>query len=202
MARSQTKQTTGLPPGLSRQTPRPQLSPNGMVPSQIQRLITSKQGIWLDVGCGGNKSEGAVGMDKRDLPGVDVVHDIRNLPWPLPDACCHRVLMSHLVEHLPGWDILDILDEVWRVTKVHGQLMIATPYAGSPRFWQDPTHVHGWNEATATYWDPSYPLYEVYRPKPWKIELNEWHSIGDLTIILAKLAETEETADNSEGGLA
>ncbi len=144
--------------------------------------------IFLDVGCSDHKMSGSIGIDKRPLSGVDIVHDIEVLPWPLPDACCRRILMSHIVEHLKPWCIMDIFDELWRVMEDHGQLLIATPYAGSPRFWQDPTHVHGFMEATAQYFDPDYPLYQVYRPKPWKIEQNVWHSVGDMEIILSKLS--------------
>lgn len=142
--------------------------------------------IFLDVGCGSNKSSGAVGLDKRDIPGVDIVHDLEVIPWPLADESCRRVLMSHIIEHLKPWLIVDILDEVWRIMEPDGQLMIATPYAGSPRFWQDPTHIHGWMEATPEYFDPGYPLYDIYRPKPWKIEENIWHSHGDMEVIFSK----------------
>ena len=148
-------------------------------------------GIWLDLACGANKQPGAVGMDIRALPGVDIVQDLYELPWPLPDDCCARVLMSHIVEHLQPWRVWDIFNEVWRVMQPRGQLFIATPYAGSPRFWQDPTHTHGWMEATPQYLDPAYPLYGIYRPQPWHIDLLEWHSVGDLSVILSKLPEPE-----------
>lgn len=155
-------------------------------------LIEQKKGIFLDVGCSDHKSLGSIGIDKRQVAGVDIVHDIEVLPWPLPDACCYRILMSHIVEHLKPWLIMDIIDEAWRVMLPEGQLLIATPYAGSPRFHQDPTHIHGWMEATALYFTPDYPeLYNVYRPKPWKVLTNLWNSIGDMHIQLQKLEEVE-----------
>ena len=155
-------------------------------PSAIAELIAAKQGIFLDVGCSDHKSPGSVGMDKRDLAGVDIVHDIEVLPWPVPESCAYRILMSHIVEHLTPWLVVDILNACWRVMKAGGQLLIATPYAGSPRFWQDPTHVHGWMEATPQYFDPACPLWQVYRPKPWTITTNQWESVGDMQIVLQK----------------
>ena len=151
-----------------------------------RNLITARQGIFLAVGCSDHKSAGSIGLDKRNLEGVDIVHDVEVLPWPLPDACAYRILMSHIVEHLDPAKIVDIIDECWRIMKPQGQLLIAMPYAGSPRFWQDPTHKHAWNEATATYFDCMQPLWQVYRPQCWKIELNEWQSIGDIQVILSK----------------
>ena len=143
-------------------------------------------GIWLDLGCGASKQPHTIGLDRRALPGVDIVHDLEVLPYPLPDACCYRMLASHIVEHLNPALVFAILDEWWRLMRPHGQLLIATPYAGSPRFWQDPSHRHGWMEATAQYFDPDYPLWKVYEPRPWKIEENAWHSVHDLNIILSK----------------
>ena len=99
--------------------------------------------------------------------------------------------MSHIVEHLPPNEIMGILDEVWRITKPAGQLLIAMPYGMSPRALQDPTHFRGWTETVPQYFDPDYPLYDVYCPKPWRIQENAWHSSGDLNLILVK----RDTAD-------
>jgi len=144
-----------------------------------------KRQLWLDVGCGDNKQPHCIGMDKRKVDGVDVVHDCEIIPWPFASNTFDRIIMSHLVEHLKPWLILDIFDEMWRIMKPDGELMIATPYAGSFGFWQDPTHIKPWNEATPTYFDPDYPLYQIYKPKPWKIRINSWHSNGNMEIVLS-----------------
>ena len=123
--------------------------------------------INLDVGCGFNKNPGFIGMDKRAVDGVDIIHDAESLPWPLKDESCAVVVMSHLIEHIKPWLQIDVIDECWRVLEVGGQLAIATPYATSFGYSQDPTHCAPWNEATPTYFWPGEPLYEVYRPKPW-----------------------------------
>ncbi len=65
----------------------------------IQELI-EKRTISLDIGCGGNKQPGFIGMDIRPLEGVDIVHDIEKFPYPLPDECCALVMASHLMEHI------------------------------------------------------------------------------------------------------
>ena len=141
---------------------------------------------WLDVACGSNKTPNACGMDKRKLDGVDVVHDIEEVPWPFPDGEFTRLIMSHIVEHLKPWLMVDVMNEAWRVLEPGGQLLIATPYAGSYGFYQDPTHVKGWNEATPTYFDPDKPMYAIYEPKPWKILLNVWRNDGNLEIVMEK----------------
>lgn len=69
--------------------------------TDIENLIKENTGIRLDIGCGGNKQEGFVGLDIRPLPGVDIVHNVTKFPWPLPDECVTLAVASHLVEHIP-----------------------------------------------------------------------------------------------------
>ena len=126
--------------------------------------MDTQQKILLDVGCGFNKQPGYMGMDKRPVDGVDIVHDAEYFPWPLDDECCSVVVMSHLIEHIKPWLQLDIMNESWRVLEAGGFLFIATPYATSFGYSQDPTHCSPWNEATVDYFTPGQALYEVYRP--------------------------------------
>ena len=161
---------------------------------KMDEKLFKKAGIKLDLGCGGNKQPGFVGMDIRKCAGVDIVHDAECPPYPIPDSICHQVLMSHLIEHMCPKKIFGVMNEVWRIMKPQGQLLISSPYGGSDGFWQDPTHTHGWSQATVYYFDP-YPrnmngercfLYDIYKPKPWKIERNDWHDNGNLEIIFTK----------------
>lgn len=154
-----------------------------------QRAVAKTAQHYLDIGCGPNKHPGAVGMDRRKLDGVDVVHDIEEFPWPFPDETFDKVLASHVIEHLKPWLMIDLMNEIWRVTKVGGQLLVAMPYAGSPGFYQDPTHIKTWNENTPLYFDPAHGLYGIYEPKPWQIKVNSWHSDGNLEVVFAKRAE-------------
>lgn len=147
----------------------------------------------LDIGCGGNKQKGFIGIDKRKLPGVDIAHDLETFPWPLPDNCCEIAIASHVVEHISPKVMLDFMDEVWRILDVGGEFCIAVPYAGSRGYWQDPTHQNGCNEVTWQYFDPEYPLYGIYTPKPWKIKKGfpVYQVQGNLEVILTKLTEKE-----------
>ncbi len=140
--------------------------------------------VWLDAGCGDNKQAGCIGMDRRKRDGVDVVHDIEVVPWPFKDATFNRIVMSHIMEHLKPWLVVDIMDEMWRVMKPGGILMMVMPYPTSHGFYQDPTHIKSWNETTPRYFDPECELYKIYNPKPWKIEGCAWRSDGNIEIAL------------------
>jgi len=123
------------------------------------------------------------------VPGVDIVHDIEIFPWPLEDESCALIAMSHLVEHIKPWLQLDLMNECWRVLEPNGVIMISTPYATSFGYNQDPTHCCPWNEATPDYFDPEKPLYNIYKPKPWKIEHLSWVIIGNLELVMRKREE-------------
>jgi len=153
---------------------------------KLDSIIKKKQGIKLDLGCGNNKQPGFVGLDKRNLPTVDIVHDIEKFPFPLKDGSCIQILASHIIEHIKPWLMLDLFNELWRIMKPDGQLLISMPYGVSRGFQQDPTHCNICNEVTWTYFDPDYPLYKVYEPKPWRIEANNWFVTGNMEVIMSK----------------
>lgn len=124
----------------------------------------------LDLGCGAAKREKAtVGMDKRELPGVDLVHDMEVMPWPLKDERFSVIVAWHVFEHLKPWLIVDVMNECWRVLKVGGWLHIGMP---TPEGWglsMEPTHVRTWNEVTPRFFDPDFDNWKTYQPKPWKV---------------------------------
>jgi SAM-dependent methyltransferase len=92
----------------------------------------------LEVGCGPAKSPGAVGLDKLDLPGVDIVHDIERVPWPVPDGSFDVVRCEHVLEHVD--DICAVMDELHRVTRPGGRVEIVVPYFARYSAFKDPTH--------------------------------------------------------------
>jgi SAM-dependent methyltransferase len=92
----------------------------------------------FDLGCGARKTEGAFGVDTVGLPGVDLVHDLTARPYPLPDSCADEVVLHHVIEHFA--DPLPLLEEVWRLTRAGGRVLIRTPHYSGPYAWIDPTH--------------------------------------------------------------
>jgi SAM-dependent methyltransferase len=92
----------------------------------------------LDLGCGRRKTPGAFGIDIKVLPDVDLVHDLQAIPYPLPDNCADEVRLTHVIEHFT--DPLPILQEVWRLTRPGGRVLIRTPHYSGRYAWKDPTH--------------------------------------------------------------
>lgn len=156
----------------------------------IKKLLKDKGGIRLDIGGGIAPQKGFVSMDYQDLPGIDIVHNWDDFPWPLPDESVLTAIASHVVEHVNpvNGHFIKWLDEVWRVLKPDGQIAIAAPYGGSPGYWQDPTHCNGVTETTWHYFDPlsETGLYRFYEPAPWKIEVNTYDQSGNVEVVLRK----------------
>lgn len=157
---------------------------------QTDELIKKNAGIRLDIGCGANKQPNFVGIDIQKLPGVDIVHDLEDTPWPLPDECAITAIASHVLEHInPSRGIfINVMNEVWRVLKPGGQFAFVVPYAESFGMFQDPTHCNFINEATMYYFDPLHPsnYFQFYKPKPWKIVKMPFSRTGVLECLLEK----------------
>lgn len=97
----------------------------------------------------------------------------------------------------PGPRFLRFMNEVWRVLKPGAQFASVFPYAGSPGFYQDPTHVNNINNMTFWYFDPEVPqvgasLYNFYHPKPWKIVRQYGAKGGNLEVVLEKREDKKE----------
>lgn len=94
----------------------------------------------LDLGCGGRKIKGAVGLDRVAVTDVDVVHDLNVFPYPFKDSCFEKIYMRHIVEHVDN--VLELMREAHRITKPGGIVEIDTPHFSSNNSYIDPTHKH------------------------------------------------------------
>jgi SAM-dependent methyltransferase len=141
-----------------------------MTRKQVAKVINGQRAIQLDVGCGGKKQQGFVGMDKRKVPGVDIVHDLEVTPWPLPDNICSVVVLSHVWEHIMPNKTLDVMAEIHRVCRPNAIVMISGPYGMGFRYQADPTHCNPTNTVTFRYFDPFDGRYGIYEPPPLHLE--------------------------------
>ncbi|WP_443082278.1 class I SAM-dependent methyltransferase [Thermodesulfitimonas autotrophica] len=94
----------------------------------------------LDLGCGPNKLSGAIGVDFRPGPGVDVVHNLNVYPWPFADNEFDLVYASHILEHPK--DVVRTIEEIYRITKAGQVVRVLVPNFSSADFFPDPTHRH------------------------------------------------------------
>lgn len=76
-------------------------------------------------------------LDVAPLPGVDVVHDLDDLPLPLEDERFGEIVCKDLLEHV---DLVAVLRECHRLLVPGGLLHVQAPHFTSSSFHADPTH--------------------------------------------------------------
>jgi SAM-dependent methyltransferase len=87
----------------------------------------------IDLGCGGSKREGFIGLDSVNAQGVDFVLDLTKDRLPFDDGTVDHVFSSHFLEHIPVPNHL--FQEIARICKDRAKIEIYTPYAfSSPAF--------------------------------------------------------------------
>lgn len=92
----------------------------------------------IDLGCGSKKTPGAFGIDHFPYPGVDIIFDLNQIPWPLGDSRFETVYAHHVIEHVNS--IPCFLSELHRISSDQAEVHIVTPHFSSLDSWKDPTH--------------------------------------------------------------
>jgi len=84
----------------------------------------------VDLGCGENKKEGFVGIDKYAFKGVDYVIDLDKQKLPFKDNSVDFMYSFHCLEHLSNFD--EVMNEIFRVLKKGGVFEFFVPYFSYP----------------------------------------------------------------------
>jgi len=102
--------------------------------------LVPSAGPVLDVGCGSAKWPGATGLDISAGTDADIVHDLDAFPYPVPDSSFATVLMQDVLEHVR--EPVRVIEELHRVLRPDGRLLLRTPHFSSVLAYSDPTHRH------------------------------------------------------------
>jgi SAM-dependent methyltransferase len=82
----------------------------------------------VELGAGERPVAGALHVDMRPLPGVDVVADVRRLPFRT--GAVGHLHAAHLIEHFPRRDLPGVTAEWRRAVAPGGALSVITPNLG------------------------------------------------------------------------
>ena len=124
----------------------------------------------VNLGCGNTKLANCIGVDFRKTEAADVIHDLREYPWPFENEQFENAIAKDIIEHMV--DVVPFLDECWRIIKPGGHLVIRTTYFMSEQAYRDPTHFHFFTLESFDYFDPDTVLgnvYGWYSDRKWKI---------------------------------
>jgi len=104
----------------------------------LNKAASTGNPVILDIGCGRNKKQGAIGIDRADLPGVDIIADIEEGLHFLPDEFADTIYAMSCLEHLDNFE--KMMCEIVRVLKKDGKAIIEIPHFSNPYYYSDPTH--------------------------------------------------------------
>lgn len=104
----------------------------------------------LNLGVGWCADPNALNVDRVLLPGVDLVWDVDEHPWPFDDQAFDEVRAVQLFEHVV--DPIGFMKESHRVLKPGGLLLLVVPHWQSENSHTDPTHLRHCTERSFDYW--------------------------------------------------
>lgn len=106
---------------------------------QVTRDI--EQGVPLKLNLGGGQSQHKdyYTIDIVEMEEVDIVADLNNPLNLIPDNSVVRIYSRHAFEHITNF--MELMSEIYRITKKGGEIEIAVPHFSNPFGYSDPTHV-------------------------------------------------------------
>lgn len=93
--------------------------------------------IKINLGCGYDIRAGWINVDSSQLPGVNVVHNIEQLPLPFENESATEVVCQDVFEHI---EYIPVLKDIHRILKPNGTVTIRVPHFTSKNSYTDPTH--------------------------------------------------------------
>lgn len=95
----------------------------------------------LDLGCGNKKLEGFIGVDIRNLPGVDLVCDLTKTTWnKWKNNSIEEVNCSYFLETLTSEERCNTVNEIYRILKPEGKLTIKVTHWSTGKAYGNPTY--------------------------------------------------------------
>lgn len=116
--------------------------------------------VKLNLGSGIDALSGYVNVDSANVPGVNVICDLDESPWPWNDNGVTEIRAFDIFEHVT--DPLLFMRECHRVLVVGGILNLHTCYWRSQNAYTDPTHKRFCTEESFDYWCPGTYLHSRY----------------------------------------
>lgn len=145
----------------------------------------------LNIGCGRNYIPGWINTDISHEVKAEHYFDIGKDAIPLDNNSVDEIYISGVLEQIgPNEELINALNECWRVLKPGGKMTVIVPNAKHAIAHRDPMDVRKFTKATFKYFDASYYEYRdygsVYGFKPWVIESFKENDRHILTVTMLK----------------
>lgn len=114
------------------------IAPKIFTKEGMKRAADPSWGRVLNLGCGQDYLQNAVNLDINEKSKADVIHDLNIFPYPFEDNSFDLVIARSILEHLSN--IPKVMEEIHRILKSGGRVIIQVPYFRSLDAFTDPTH--------------------------------------------------------------
>jgi SAM-dependent methyltransferase len=105
----------------------------------------------LNLGSGGRPLDEHINVDiNPHAPGVNLIYDLDQSPWPFASSSVDEIIMDQTLEHLT--DRNRAMQEIHRVLKPGGVAKISVPHFTWQLAFTDPTHRHFFGYHTFAYY--------------------------------------------------
>jgi len=107
---------------------------------------------------------------------IDIAWDLNKIPWPWQNETFTRIEAWAVFEHLKI-NLVESVNECWRIMRPGGKLHIKVPYWKHYRAWKDPMHYWRYEKGVFDYFDPNTKYgkeYDEYTPHKWRIVDGGW----------------------------
>jgi predicted SAM-dependent methyltransferase len=109
-----------------------------LVKIDIQKKLSDKKPVVIDLGCGRKSGAGRITIDKVNSPDVDIVADLEDGLGFLPDRSVDEIHCRSVLEHIENFE--ELTAEMVRVLKNGGTAHIFVPHFSNPYYYSDYTH--------------------------------------------------------------
>lgn len=110
----------------------------------------------LNLGSGKKPRPGAVNVDVTGITQPELIHNLDETPWPLPDSHFTEVHAYDVIEHLK--DLPRTMEEIHRICAPGALVFITVPHFSSANSFTDPTHLHHLSARSMLYFTDEHEL--------------------------------------------
>ena len=131
-----------------------------LIKIDLDKTLKSDAPVIIDLGCGPKKKHGRIGIDKLNLPTVDIVADLENgLPF-LPDNSVDQIHSSEVFGCIENFE--NLMREVVRVLKKDGTSYVFVPHFSNPHYYSDYEHKRFFGLYTSGFLFINFSDYNMY----------------------------------------
>jgi ubiquinone/menaquinone biosynthesis C-methylase UbiE len=146
----------------------------------------------LNLGSGQKKNNSGIRLDINPDVNPDVVHDLNSFPYPFKDNTFDIITMDNVIGELEN--LWNVMDEVYRISKVGAKVIISVPYFRSSYAFIHPNIKSFFTIQSFDYFDPENELHKKYKYtmstfKVEKLKFNEDFKHGIIKSIARYIAD-------------